>query len=205
LSLNGITHILEINFSPLCNSNIASETPVTRELSIANVIDQLKREVSTLTSPRLVELLRLLVIPESEISRYASFREQGYARNIVCRDETFEILMICWKSGHRSLIHDHGNSCGGVKVLQGVLTESQFELAPNGMIKPSSSRDYQPGDIQIENQFTIHQVSNLQPPSLTTISLHIYVPPMARMNIYKLYEPNVISGLSELYNFGGGI
>ena len=113
--------------------------------------------------------------------------------------------MICWKSGQRSLIHDHGNSLGGVKVLRGVLTESLFEVAPNGMIKPSSSRDYQPGDIQIETQHTIHQVSNLQPPLLNTISLHIYAPPMARMNIYKLYDPAVVSGSSELYNFGAGI
>jgi cysteine dioxygenase len=94
---------------------------------------------------------------------------------------------------------------GGVKILQGVLTESLFELAPNGMIKASSSRDFQTEDIQIENRFTIHQVSNLQPPELPTISLHVYAPPLARMNLYKLYDPSMISGWSEHYNFGAGI
>lgn len=181
------------------------ETPVKSELLVADLIDQLRQKVSFITGPGLIELVQRLVVTEREISQYASFREQHYSRNVICKDGTFEILMICWKSGQRSLIHDHGNSFGAVKVLQGVLTESLFELAPNGMIKPSSSRDYQPGDIQIETQSTIHQVSNLQPPSLTTISLHVYAPPMVRMNIYKLYDPNIISGSSELYNFGGGI
>jgi cysteine dioxygenase len=178
---------------------------MNQKLSIANIIDQLKHESSTLDGPRLIELLELLAIPEVEISRYASFRERGYARHTVYRDEMFEILMICWKSGQRSLIHDHGRSLGGVKVLQGVLTESLFAVAPNGMIKPIASEDYQSGSIQLETQSTIHQVSNLQPLSINTISLHVYTPPLEQMNIYKLYDSNVISATSELYNSGGGI
>lgn len=178
---------------------------MNQKLSIANIIDKLKQESSTLNGSRLIELLELLAIPDVEISRYASFRERGYARNTVYRDEVFEILMICWKNGQRSLIHDHGRSLGAVKVLQGVLTESLFAVAPNGMIKPIASEDYQPGSIQLETQSTIHQVSNLQSLSLTTISLHVYTPPLEQMNIYKLYDSNVISATSELYNSGGGI
>jgi len=184
---------------------MAIETPLNSGLSIVEFGDQLRQSASTINASGLVGLLQQLVVTDREISQYASFREQRYARNIICQDETFEIVMICWKSGQRSLIHDHGDSFGGVKVLQGVLTESVFELAPNGMIKPSSSKDYQPGDIQIEHPLTIHQVSNLQPLSSTTISFHVYTPPMARMNIYKLYDPNVITGSSEFYNFGAGI
>jgi cysteine dioxygenase len=93
-----------------------------------------------------------------------------FRRNGVLREKVIYDLL---ESGQRSLIHDFGDSFGGVKVLQGVPTESLFELAPNGMIKPSSSKDYQPADIQIEHPITIHQVSNLQTRSLTTISFHV--------------------------------
>lgn len=185
--------------------NVTTETSTECAVVLASLINQLRQTVSTISKHDLVELLQQLVVTEREISQYATFREHRYTRNVVFQDKTFEIVMICWKSGQRSLIHDHGNSFGAVKILQGVLTESVFELAPNGMIKPCSSRDFQTGDIQIENQFTIHQVSNLQPPPLTTISLHVYVPPLARMNLYRLYDPNMISGSSEHYNFGAGI
>jgi len=185
--------------------NGATETSVKRAMSLTNLINQLRKSATTTSKRELIEFMQQLVVTEREISQYATFRERRYARNVVFQDKTFEIVMICWKSGQRSLIDDHENSFGAVKILQGVLTESVFELAPNGMIKPCSSRDFQTGDIQIENQFTIHQVSNLQPPSLTTISLHVYVPPLARMNLYRLYDPNMISGSSEHYNFGAGI
>ena len=131
------------------------------------------------------------------------FTSGATQENVIYRDNTFEILMICWKSGQQSLIHDHGNSFGGVKILKA--RQSLFELAPNGMTKASASRDFQTGDIQIETRFTILQVSNLQPPELPTISLHVYAPPLARMNLYKLYDPSMISGWSEHYNLGAGI
>ena len=121
------------------------------------------------------------------------------------RDEQFEILMICWKSGQRSRIHDHGESLGGVKVLRGILTESVFALSPNGMIKPVASTDYQPDDVQIEDDSTIHQVSNLQPDGRDAISLHVYLPPLARMNIYTLYDIDVRSVAADLHNYGSGI
>jgi cysteine dioxygenase len=177
-----------------------------KKLSIDDIIDRLRQDHSgPWNGPRLLELLEILEVPDFEMFRYASFRERGYARNIVYRDEMFEILMICWKNGQRSLIHDHGRSLGAVKILQGVLTESLFAVAPNGMIKPTSSEDYQTGEIQLETESTIHQVSNLQPLSLPTISLHIYTPPLEQMNIYQLYNSTVTSAASELYNSGSGI
>lgn len=176
-----------------------------RQLSLTDLIGLLKRDVSVMTRTRIIEVLQRLIVTEEEISEHASFSEHRYSRNIVVRDKQFEILMICWKSGHRSLIHDHGESFGGVKVLRGVLTESLFERSPNGMIKAVASTDYQSGDVQIEEQSTIHQVSNLQPGGRDAISLHVYLPPLARMNIYRLYDMDVRSVLGELHNYGSGI
>jgi len=73
------------------------------------------------------------------------------------------------------------------------------------MIKPEGSRDYRAGDVQIEEPCTIHQVSNLQPERCDAVSLHVYVPPLRAMNIYRLYDVEVRSGSAELYNYGSGI
>jgi cysteine dioxygenase len=123
----------------------------------------------------------------------------------VYTDPRFEIFLMCWRSGQRSLIHDHGGSLGGVKIVRGILTESLFERAPNGMIKALGSAEYHPGDIQIEEISLIHQVSNLQPVAHDAISLHIYVPPLTSMSIYTLYELEGTSGSPERFNFGAGI
>ena len=176
-----------------------------RQLSLTNLIELLKTDVSGMTHINMMDVLQRLIIAEEDISEHASFSEHGYSRNIVVRDKLFEILMICWKSGQRSLIHDHGDSLGGVKIIRGILTESLFTPALNGMIKPVASIDYRMGDVQIEDRSTIHQVSNLQPGRCDAISLHVYLPPLGRMNIYKLHDTDVRSVSAELYNYGTGI
>ena len=94
---------------------------------------------------------------------------------------------------------------GGVKVLQGLLTETLFELAPNGMTKATSSGDYRISNMQIEEPTTIRQVYNLQPGMNDAISVHIYVPPLQEMNIYTLYDPGLATGEAQSYNFALGI
>jgi len=146
-----------------------------------------------------------LIVTDQEIAKHAFFSEHRYSRNLVVRDKVFEILIICWKSGQRSLIHDHRGSFGVVKVIRGILTESVFIPALNGMIKAMGSREYRAGDVQVEDQSTIHQVSNLQPEQDDAISLHVYVPPLSGMNIYRLYDLDVRSVSAEVYNYGSGI
>ena len=149
--------------------------------------------------------LERLEISESELGLHGNFCDDRYQRNTIAKEREFEILLMCWKSGQRSLIHDHGSSLGGVKIVRGILTESLFALAPNGMIKPVGSTDYPAGDVQIENCSTIHQVSNLQPDQCNAISLHVYVPPLVKMNIYRLYDLKVYSLPAGLHNYGSGI
>lgn len=174
-------------------------------LSLKGLIERLKGNVPDIPRPQVIEAVQRLIITGEEIAEHSSFGEHRYSRNLVVRDKRFEILILCWKSGQRSLIHDHGGSFGVVKVLRGILTESSFVSALNGMIKPEGSRDYRAGDVQIEEPCTIHQVSNLQPERCDAVSLHVYVPPLRAMNIYRLYDVEVRSGSAELYNYGSGI
>jgi cysteine dioxygenase len=175
------------------------------EISLETLIRLLDDEAPAMSRLRMEEIVKRLFIRDEEMERYGRFRDDRYARNSVYGNEKFEIFLMCWKSGQRSLIHDHGGSLGGVKVVHGILTESLFEPAPNGMIKAVCSSDYQASDIQIEEPATIHQVSNLQAGMNHAVSIHIYVPPLQQMNIYTLYDPGLRSVPAQLYNFGLGI
>lgn len=94
---------------------------------------------------------------------------------------------------------------GGLKILNGELTESLFVKAPNGMIKSLSSVDYSAGDIRVEETHLIHQISNLQGEIRQSISVHSYVPPLVRMNVYSLEDSAVRNILPQYFSFGSGI
>ena len=39
----------------------------------------------------------------------------------------FNLIILCWGEGHGTAIHDHANAHCFMKVLQGTLTEVQFD------------------------------------------------------------------------------
>jgi cysteine dioxygenase len=95
---------------------------------------------------------------------------------------------MCWKNGQRSPIHNHSGSACVVRALRGTLTETLFEVAPNGHIKASFSRDFAAGSIIGSEDADIHQVSNLQAEDADLVTLHIYTPPLIRMSTFSLYD-----------------
>jgi cysteine dioxygenase len=173
--------------------------------SFAKLIDVLKTDWSVINPARMQDILNRLVLTTEEVEPHALFSEKRYARNLVYKDREFEIMIMCWKAGQRSSIHDHAGSLGGIRILQGELTECLFERAANGMIKSLSSADYEIENTRVEETSLIHQISNLQAENGKTVSVHIYIPPLVRMNVYSLEDPAVRNILPQYFSLGSGI
>jgi len=60
-------------------------------------------------------------------------------------------------------------------------------------------------EIRVEETSLIHQISNLQAENGKAISVHIYVPPLVRMNVYSLEDPSVKNVLPRYCSSGSGI
>ena len=151
--------------------------------------------------------LRALDIGVAEIAGYAQFSEDHYLRNLVREGRWYHLLVICWRSGQRSPIHNHIGSTCGVRVLTGVATETVFETTPSLRIKAVSSSDMRAGDVGVRQDRDIHQVSNLQAPGTDLITLHIYSPPLLRMDTYSLIDGTVgeFRPMIMEHAFGSGI
>src|SRR5215467_14442176 len=175
------------------------------DISLSELIEVLKRDWSVINPERMQNVLNRLVIKNADFRPHSLFSDKRYARNLVFKDREFEIMIMCWNSGQRSSIHDHAGSLGGLKILQGELAECLFARAANGMIKSLSSADYVVENTRVEETSLIHQISNLQAESGKAISVHIYVPPLVRMNVYSLEDPAVRNILPQYFSLGSGI
>jgi cysteine dioxygenase len=136
----------------------------------------------------LVELLAQTAIDHAELAPHVRFSTQGYARNLVRTGPWYDLLVLCWKNGQRSPIHDHAGSSCAVRVLRGVLTETAFAFAPHGRVKAVGSRDLAAGAVCGGQDFDVHQVSNLQDGDAELVTLHVYSPPLRRMGTYSLTD-----------------
>jgi cysteine dioxygenase len=137
---------------------------------------------------RLTEELSCFDIELADLSEHLHFSPDTYKRNLVRAGPHYHAWLLCWKNGQRSPIHDHRGSACVVRVLRGTLTETLFELAPNGHVKATFSRDFVEGSLLGSEDSDIHQVSNLQAGDADLVTLHVYAPPLLRMGTYSLYD-----------------
>ena len=160
----------------------------------ANLETLLKR-LDALTKRATVEELQEWLLEADvtldDVRPFVRFGERNYLRNLVRGGAWYHLLVICWRSGQRSPIHNHAQSTCGLKVLTGTVTETNFDFAPCGLIKPTGSIELEVGKTTATQDEQIHQISNLQPEGEDLITLHIYSPPLLRMATYSLVDSSI--------------
>lgn len=133
----------------------------------------------------LAKLLAKADIARQDILPACQFGVNGYKRNTIAESPWYELLALCWRSGHCTPIHDHrGVSCA-FKVIEGTGTEIRFMPTPSGLICPTATTLMAPGYICAAADADIHQVANMQSPAVDLITLHCYSPPISKMRTYK--------------------
>lgn len=120
----------------------------------------------------------------SALKNCIGYAEEGYQRNVIKKTDFYELVAICWTPGQLTPIHDHVGSDCAFKIIDGVSTETTYNLNNEGLAFPISVREYQPGEICASDEPDIHRVSNNSNKEL--INLHVYTPPL---HAYNLHEP----------------
>jgi cysteine dioxygenase len=135
--------------------------------------------------------LKALDVAFDDVAEFAQFSEDTYVRNLIRTGPWYHLLALCWRSGQRSPIHNHAGSTCGLKILKGVATETVFKSSPSSLMYPARSHDMQTNEIAVAQDSDVHQVSNLQTPGEDLVTLHIYSPPLLRMDTYSLTDRTV--------------
>lgn len=142
-----------------------------------------------------------------DVKGYVCFSKDSYRRNLLHEGPAYQALIICWRNGQRSPIHDHKGSSCGMRILQGVAAETLFAIAPNELVYPTNSEWLYEGEVTGSEDDDMHQISNLQDEDRDLVTLHIYSPPLLHMNCYSIESNEVKSFDDPIYNLhdGGGI
>ncbi len=162
-----------------------------RSVGLEHLFEYLDGLLERASVPDLRRLLLNMNLSLDDVADDIEFSEERYMRNLVREGPLYHALVMCWRSGQRSPIHNHAQSTCGMRVLSGVLTETIFERTPSGQLKAVSSNDYTPGQVVVSKDADTHQVSNLQAAGKDLITLHIYSPPLLRMQTFSLTDSTV--------------
>lgn len=152
-------------------------------LPVARYLDSLAARAPL---AELSTLLRNSCVTLDDVRACALFDANHYCRNLVAGGLWYDLLVICWRSGQRSPIHDHAGSSCAFKVLTGVCSETVYKFSPCGQVFPLHTVDQPEGSIVATQDADTHQVSNLQPEGRDLVTLHIYSPPLKAMHTFSL-------------------
>src|ERR1044071_6613634 len=153
---------------------------------LSELVERLGRMGGPPAFEELNELLGGVEVTAEEPRPHASFREGTSARHRVHLGEHAELLVLCWRPGQRTPIHDHAGSYGAVRVLRGVMWETLFEMEGGSGLAYKSGRDWTPGHVTGADVPDIHQLGTPDVSGQDLVPLHLYAPPLTSLNVYKV-------------------
>jgi cysteine dioxygenase len=182
---------------------VNTETPISTKplagnsLTFSELVERLNSQTSPPTFAELNDWLANVEIQELDLKPYVGFKEGNYWRHRVCRNNAVEMLVICWRPGQKTPIHDHNGSHGVVRVHQGLMWETMFAYHKQKGLCYDTGRECPAGTVTGAGVPDIHQLGNPEVSGQDLITIHIYAPPLGVLKTYKvgsaqvdIYTPN---------------
>ena len=163
-----------------------------------DLINQLKTfAVEDFPIGKVSEYLNNYSISNKNLNNYVHFKDEKYCRNLIYKEDDFEILLVCWKAGQVAPIHGHEGEKCWMRVESGALRVSNYLLQSldpltlnmTEQIKGESGHLYGPAEI--------HSVENVY--SEDAVSLHVYAKPFSKCDIYCL-ETGTVERVKLVYD-----
>lgn len=136
--------------------------------------------------PALEESLAECVAAKVGFWKYVKLRDDFYNRTLVREGPNYQALILTWKAGQVSPIHNHRGSNCAVAVLSGTASEIIFGSSGSGLIYPIRTTTLNEGSTTVSADEDIHQMGNLAEDERPLVTLHIYSPKLVGMEIFEL-------------------
>ncbi|HQZ95804.1 MAG TPA: cysteine dioxygenase family protein [Pyrinomonadaceae bacterium] len=125
------------------------------------------------------------------ITKYFHWSPNFYTRNLIHKNDRFEVMAICWEKGQVSRIHNHWDQKCWMMVPVGRLQGQNFAVEEidesRGHCKLIETDAFELKDClaaKVELEEPIHQVLNLPEFDERAVSIHIYSKPYDRCLSY---------------------
>src|SRR2546423_8520934 len=113
----------------------------SNRFSLPVLMKTLESQRSVPSLEQISHWLETAEISTEELNPYIGFKEGNYWRHRVCRNKAVEMLVICWRPGQKTPIHDHNGSPGVVRVHHGLMCETIFSYDDQQGLCYDSSRE----------------------------------------------------------------
>lgn len=163
-----------------------------QKVSVHNLIDGL-REIPDpeFVCQNVYDFLSAHPVEVDSITKYFHWSDHCYTRNLIYKDERFEMMAICWERGQVSRVHNHSEQRCWMTVPVGKLRGQNFAIADideaRGYCKLVETDTFDLSEClatKVELEEPVHQILNLPEFDGRAVSVHIYSKPYDRCLSY---------------------
>ena len=137
---------------------------------------------------RVSELLGEYARSHSDWREFALFSDQQYTRNLVAREPRFELMILCWRRGQETPIHNHEGQDCWMAVLEGKVEEVRYPWPDGsrpGPLRSKGSLAILAGQVGfIRDEMGLHLVRPTTDSPDGGVTLHLYSSPFDECNCY---------------------
>ena len=143
------------------------------------------------TCDNVYDFLAANPVEVDSITKYFHWSPNFYTRNLIYKDDRFEMMAICWDKGQVSRVHNHWDQKCWMTVPVGKLRGQNFAVEAidekAGYCRLKETDDFSLSDClaaKVELEQPIHQILNLPEFDERAVSIHIYSKPYDRCLSY---------------------
>lgn len=164
-------------------------------------------ETSAITKTRVLEYFSQVNLRPEALAPYVHWNESFYTRNLIYRDDFFEVLALCWLPSQKTPIHSHNGQLGWMLTLQGAVMAHEYrylrcsspenrnvvgldclaggrnvELDCLGSVTSTNDGKV----VTVDKTHFIHQIENVEGAKCGSVTLHVYSKPIDSCVAYDL-------------------
>jgi cysteine dioxygenase len=161
-------------------------------------IDELVRELHALpasafdTTEQVCALLAKMPVEEASLAPYLTWDRQHYTRNLIDKNELYELIAVCWEVGQHSSVHNHRDqNCWMAAPIGRLLVENfhvRFQDMDAGKCQLQASNSVEltaANPCAVDPQEPVHRVVNPREANQRAVSLHVYSRPFDSCVVYS--------------------
>lgn len=171
-----------------------SSLATARVLPLPEVLEILKGVPSQRFEPGYMStLLDGVSVEPATLERYVHFVSGRYTRNLIYRDDTFELLALCWDQGTFSPIHNHSGQDCWFLVQEGQFCLEGYRIVSGGTCVGEATLEHVDSQHRVSHGAVDHRGSLNDIHRVTVsrgnpraVSLHLYAKPFDECLVYDL-------------------
>lgn len=160
---------------------------------LLNTVDELALDGNDNDIAILRAVMESFQTTDLDVSEYhLDPKDKPYGRNILVNNGKIEIVFLSWGPGQICDVHDHGVSCGLVKVIRGNISNIIYSPDKFTGEPIHQQEEYVVDDVFIEvPKDSWHQMKNNL--DEFTYTLHVYAPPVTDMQVFDKERKQLIT------------